>query len=78
MKIHLFDDAPAKPGEKHGALGPCHCADITVDYEYQAEIWVDDVEQDYPHVVRVEVPALGRKWERKNGKMIECKNQNTS
>ncbi len=64
MKIHLHDDAPAKPGEKHGERGPTHCADVTVDFEYQAEMWVADIETDHPNVVRVECPALGREWKR--------------
>lgn len=72
IKIHLFDNTPAKPGEKHGSLGPTHCGNITVDYEYQAEMWVQEIEKDYTHVVRVDVPDLGREWLRDDsGKMVE-------
>jgi hypothetical protein len=46
-----------------------------VDYEYQAEMWVQDIiEKDHPMCVRVDVPLLGRKWKREaDGKMLEVK-----
>lgn len=64
MKIHLHDDTPAKPGEKHGPEGPTHCASVNIDYEYQAEMWVKDIEVDSPEIVRVDAPDLGREWKR--------------
>ena len=75
MKLHLFDATPesATPA-KHGVLGPAHAADVTVDYEYQAELWVNDIGQDYPEIVRVECPDMGRTWVRdSNSTMSEVK-----
>jgi hypothetical protein len=65
MKLHLHDDDPAKPGEKHGKEGPTHCATVTVDYEYQVEMWVhDEIGADYPQVVFARCPELRRAWRR--------------
>lgn len=64
MRAYLFDDTPAAPGEKHGERGPTHCATITVDYEYQVEMWVQEIEKDNPKVVRIECPTLLRAWKR--------------
>jgi hypothetical protein len=74
--LHCYDDKPCKPEEmKPGMLSPTHCSTVgkngTIEYVYQAEQWVIDIGNDYPEVVRVECPALGRNWERKNGKMLE-------
>jgi len=44
---------------------------VCVEYEYQAEEWVKDIEGGVPMCVRVHVPALGREWVRINGKMVE-------
>lgn len=72
MKIHLHDNTPAAPGEKHGPRGPTHCGSVTVDYEYQVEMWVQDIETNYKHVVRLESPDLGREWLRgEDGKFVE-------
>ena len=64
MKIFLHDNKPAQGDEPHGFRGPTHCGTTTVDYEYQAEQLVIDVAEDYPHVVRIECPELGREWRR--------------
>lgn len=73
--LHCFDDKPAKPGEKHGELGPTHCANVggngTIEFPYQAEMWVQEIEKDYPEVVRIECPALNRIWVRNHGKFHE-------
>ena len=74
--LHCYDDTPCKPEEvKPGALSPTHCFTIgkggSIEYAYQAEEWVHQVEEDYPGVVRVECLALGRTWIRRNGKMEE-------
>ena len=45
-----------------GALSPSHAANVTVDYEYQAEMWVQEIGTDHSDIVRVECPSLGRKW----------------
>jgi hypothetical protein len=72
MKAYCHDNTPAKPGEKHGERGPTHCATITVDYEYQVEQWVIELEKYEPRVVRVECPELGREWRRnEHGKFTE-------
>lgn len=72
MRIHLHDNTPAAPGEPHGPRGPTHCGGITVDYEYQVEAWVQEIEKDHPNVVRVECPDIGREWKRNaSGKFIE-------
>jgi hypothetical protein len=72
MKAHLFDNTTAQPGEKHGPLGPTHYGTITVDYAYQVEQWVIDLEEAEPQVVRIECPDLGRKWLRNDlGKFEE-------
>lgn len=69
--IHMFDDQPASEG-KHGPLGPCHYGTTHVDYEYQAELWVQYVETELPECVRIECPSLGRIWMRgKDGKFVE-------
>lgn len=77
--LHCFDDSPAGPGEKHGHLGPTHCATVgrngTIEYPYQAEQWVIDLEADAPHVVRIECHELGRTWERVDGKFVETTNK---
>lgn len=74
MKVHLYDNTPAAPGEKHGERGPTHCADITVDYEYQVEMWVEEIEQYQTEVVRIECPTLRREWLRNaEGKFVETK-----
>ncbi len=64
MKIYFFDNNPAKPGEKHGIMGPCHCATASIDYQYQAEMLVAEIFQDHPNVIRAECPDLGMVWNR--------------
>lgn len=76
MKLFLFDATPAAPGEKHGPEGPTHCGTVTVDYEYQVDMWVADISDDYPHVVRCTCPGYdghGKEWERVDGKLVEKK-----
>lgn len=71
MKLYLHDNTPAAPGEKHGERGPTHCGSVTFDYDYQAVEWIKDVGKDYPHVVRVECPDLGKEWLRNaEGKFV--------
>lgn len=71
MQIHLHDNTPAKPGEKHGPDGPTHCGSVTVDYEYQVEMWVEEVGRDHPHVVYMRSPDLKRAWRREGKEMKE-------
>jgi hypothetical protein len=72
VKAFLHDNEPAGPGEKHGERGPTHCGTITVDYEYQIEQWVIELEHDASYVVRIECPDLGREWKRnESGKFVE-------
>lgn len=70
MKVHFFDDTPAKPGEKHGSLGPTHCGSVSVDYEYQADMWVDEVRDLNSSVVKAELHVgdeVIKRWEYSNG-----------
>jgi hypothetical protein len=75
MLLHYFDDNPAGPGEKHGPLGPTHCHTVgkhgTIEYAYQAEQYVIEADKDYPEVVRIECPEMGRVWKRVNGTFEE-------
>ncbi len=64
MKLYLHDNTPAAPGEPHGERGLTHCGTVPVDYQYQVDMWVKDIGEDYPHVVRIECPALGLEWRR--------------
>lgn len=76
IELELHDDTPAGPGEKHGPAGPTHCGRVKVDYEYQAEQWVIDIEGMYPHIVRIKAPALGREWARNSqGKFEEVSHE---
>lgn len=52
-------------------MGPAHSGTVTVDYEYQVELWVEEVEKDHPHIVMAQCPDLGRTWKRHHDKMIE-------
>ena len=74
--LHCYDDNPCKPEDMTPkALSPTHCFSIgnggTIEYVYQAEEWVRQVEEDHREVVRVECPTLGRTWVRRDGKMVE-------
>ena len=73
MRLDLHDDTPAKSGEKHGPEGPTHCGSVTVDYEYQIEMWLEDIGRDHPEVVRVRCPDAGRVWRRVGTKFEEEK-----
>ncbi len=70
--LDCYDDTPSAPGEEHGPKGPTHCASIRVDYAYQAEMWVQEIEKDQPEIVRIECEGLKREWKRNEaGKMVE-------
>ena len=73
LRVHFHDNTPAKPGEAHGDDGPTHCGSVTVDYEYQVEMWVfDEIDQHSPKIHRVRCPAIQREWKRDEaGKMKE-------
>lgn len=72
MRLHFHDNTPAGPGEKHGSDGPTHCGSVSVDYAYQAEMWIEDIERNYPDIHRVRCPDLRREWKRgEDGKMAE-------
>jgi hypothetical protein len=72
MEIYLFDNTPDDAiVEEHGPMGPAHAGTVTVDYEYQVEIWVEEVEKDHPNIVKAHCPDLGRMWERHEDKMVE-------
>jgi hypothetical protein len=65
LRIFLHDAAPAKDGEPHGEDGLTHAATVKVDYPYQVEAWVhNEIQPDYPHIVRVRCPELSREWVR--------------
>lgn len=71
IEFYLHDATEAAPGEKHGARGPTHAGTGRVDYGYQVEQWVIDL-QDDPYVVRIECPDLGREWRRNaEGRLTE-------
>ena len=70
MKLYLHDEDTS--GDKHGERGPTHCVTITVEYPHQVEMWVQEVEQDYPGIVRAECPELSREWFRdSSGTFVE-------
>ena len=74
--LNCYDDKPCGPEEVTAdMLSPTHCGivgrDGTIEYPYQAELWVRAIEADRPWVVRVECPALSRTWVRRDGKMVE-------
>jgi hypothetical protein len=72
MDLFLHDDTPAKPGEKHGEDGPTHAGTVHVDYAYQVEEWVYEVQVAHPAIVRLRCPDLGREWLRgPDGKFVE-------
>ena len=74
LSVFLHDGTPAGPGEKHGPRGPTHCGTTRVDYAYQVEQWVSDLEKDQPKVVRIECPDIGREWRRdETGRFLEVK-----
>ena len=57
------DSEPIEDGaQENGAISPSHSANVTVDYEYQAELWVEEIGKFHSTIVRVECPSLGRKW----------------
>lgn len=65
MKLHLFDATPdSEPLEEgaleKGALSSSHAANVTVDYEYQVEMWVEEIGKDHPTIVRAE--CLIERW----------------
>lgn len=72
MKIYFHDNTPAGPGEIHGIDGPTHAGTVSVDYEYQVEMWVVDAEKTELKCFRIRCPMLQREWKRDDtGKMIE-------
>lgn len=71
MKIYCYDNDPSEGELNKNQLSPTHYATITVDYEYQAEQWAIDIGEDYPSIVRIEVPDLNRQWNRKGSEMVE-------
>lgn len=72
MKIFLHDAttlldmkvSPQTLEPLHGERGPTHCGTLEVDYPYQVEMWVKEIDQLYPRVTRIECPSLGREWRR--------------
>ncbi len=64
IRLECHDNTPTGPGEKHGHEGPTHCRTVRVDYEYQAEMWVQELQADYPEVVRIVSHELEREWKR--------------
>jgi hypothetical protein len=67
----LYDPVTFAP--LHGHRGHTHAATVRVDYEYQVEMWVDEVQKDHPNIVRIECPDLGREWIRIDGRFVEKK-----
>jgi hypothetical protein len=67
----LYNPVTFEPN--HGHRGHTHAATVRVDYESQVEMWVDEAQKEYPHIVRVECPDLGREWKRIDGKFVEQK-----
>lgn len=71
IEFHMHNASEAAPGEKHGPRGPTHAGTGRVDYAYQVEQWVIDLQDDL-YVVRIECPALGREWCRNDeGRLTE-------
>jgi len=73
LKLEMFDADTANP--EHGPRGPGHAAGVEVDYDYQAEQWVQDTSQDRPKFVRwelydAETNTLLAKWERRADKKV--------
>lgn len=69
MTLDLFE-------QKYGSRGPTtHCAVVRdLEYPYQVEQWVIDLETDEPQVVRCVCPELGRVWERRaDGRFCEVR-----
>lgn len=64
IELELHDDIPAGPGEKHGPAGPTHAGSVRVEFEYQVEVWLSDIEQDHKDIVRIVSKDLGREWKR--------------
>lgn len=73
IELELHDDTPAEPDGKHGPGGPTHCGSVKVDYEYQAEMWVEEIQTCHPKVVRVVAKELGREWLRNSDGIFEEK-----
>lgn len=68
---NLYDPVTFAP--KHGHRGHTHAGTVRVDYEYQVEMWVGEVQSNYPHIVRIECPAIRREWIRVDGRFVEKK-----
>lgn len=60
MKLYLHDDGTAPPSNSE--RGGTHAYTVTCDYEYQVEMWLRDIANDYRDIVRVECPDLGCEW----------------
>lgn len=75
MKLHYFDNEVRPDIEgplKHGPLGFNHCGTTkNIDYLYQAEMWLEDVRDSHPEIVKAELHSergiLLRRWILKNG-----------
>lgn len=69
MKMELHDaDTTAV---KHGAAGPTHAGTVTIDFDYQAEEWVKEIERDHPRIVRLVLDGGRREWTRVDGRFVE-------
>lgn len=67
IEIYLHDDpTTSEPGA--GPQGPTHMGTARVEYPYQAEEWIHEIErtrdEHFDFCVRVHVPSLGREWRR--------------
>jgi hypothetical protein len=77
MDLHYFDDEVRPDIEgplKHGILGFNHCGTTrNLDYLYQAEMWLEEVKDLNPAVVRAELHAgkmVVRRWRLENGQWV--------
>jgi len=74
MDLYYFDDEVRPDIEgplKHGKLGFNHCGTTRdLDYLYQAEMWLEEVKEVNPTVVRAELyigNIVMRRWHLENG-----------
>jgi hypothetical protein len=88
MEIYLHDDSrlidekgapnrnlydPVTFAPNHGHRGHTHAGTVRVDYEYQVEMWVSEIQSGHPYIMRIECPEIEREWKRIDGKFVEQK-----
>lgn len=71
VRLELHDANVTDP-VKGRMSSPTHAGTAHVDYEYQAEEMVREIERDYPFIVRCALEN-GREWQRIDGRFVEVK-----